>query len=106
MFTVDKSQNDGLYYDGGTGYFLEVTVEDNGEKVTISGVFGDWSETHEAEYFADEYKGDLFPLADDVRESPVDIIERALDEYENSSELQTSLRVQFARNMVNMEKDH
>ena len=106
MFTVDKSQNDGLYYDGGTGDFLEVTVKENGEQVTISGVFDDWSETHDAEYFADEYKGDLFPLAEDVREAPVDIIERALDEYENSSGMHTSIRVQFARNMVNVEKDH
>ena len=106
MVTVDKSQNDGLYYDSGTGDFLEVTVEDNGEQVTISGVFENWRETHDAEYFADEYKGDLFPLAEDVREAPVDIIERALDEYENSSGMHTSIRVQFARNMVNVEKDH
>ena len=105
MFTVDKSQNDGLYYDAGTGDFLEVTVEDDGKQVIISGVFDDWSETHDAEYFADEFKGDLFPLDDKVRESPVEILERALDEYENSAGMHTSLRVQFARNMVNMEKD-
>jgi len=106
MFTVNKSQNDGLYYDGATGDFVEVTVEDNEEQVIISGVFSNWSETHDAEYFADEYKGELFPLADDVRESPVDLIKRALDEYENSAEMRTSIRVQFARNMVNIEKDH